>query len=153
MESPTWQFIFKESIDYDHYANSAWLEPILAQGCEESTKVFKHILAANEIWLIRLEGNSPPQMPDLEISAEVLASSKIRWLAAIDKYAYSDQISYLNTKGEPYTRTFGDIIRHAMNHSTYHRGQIRQIFGSRGVEFPDTDFLLFSFMRDEISSN
>jgi uncharacterized damage-inducible protein DinB len=149
MESPTWQSILKEGFIYDHYANNAWLVPILTQGCEESTKVFKHILAASEVWVTRLEGSSLPKMPDMEISAEVLANLKTRWLSAVDRYAYPDEISYRNTQGQPYTRTFADIARQAMNHGTYHRGQIRQIFGSRGLEFPDTDFILFSFLRDE----
>ena len=149
VESPSWQFILKEGFDYDHFANSAWLNPILTQGCEESTKVFKHILAACEIWITRLGGVSLPKMPDMEISAEVLASLNSRWLAAVDRIAYDECISYRNTLGEAYTRSFGDIARHVINHGTYHRGQIRQIFGHRGFDFPDTDFIGFSFLRDE----
>jgi uncharacterized damage-inducible protein DinB len=148
MESPSWQFILRESILYDHYANSAWLEPILTHGDEESRKVFNHVLAASEVWVSRLEGHSLPKMPDMDISAETLDSLKTRWLAAVDRLGFGEVIDYRNTLGEPYSRTFGDICRHAMNHGTYHRGQIRQIFGSRGLEFPDTDYILYSWQWD-----
>jgi len=149
MESPTWQAILKENFHYDHFANSAWLSPILAEENEEATKVFKHILAASQIWVTRLDGVSLSKMPDVAVSLESLDSLRDRWLAAANRIDYLTPIDYRNTMGQPYTRTFGDIARHAMNHGTYHRGQIRQIFGSQGLEFPETDYISFAFKRDE----
>ncbi len=149
MQAPTSQAILREGFTYDHYANSAWLEPLLATADEESIRVFKHVLGASEIWSRRVEGVSLPKIPDLEISRETMDSLRDRWLSAVEAIAYDEPVSYCNTLGAPFTRNFGDIAQHVLMHGTYHRGQIRQIFGSKGLSFPDTDFILFSFSRDE----
>jgi uncharacterized damage-inducible protein DinB len=150
MESLDWPFLLKEGFGYDYYANGAWVECVLTSGNEEAIRVFKHILGASEIWLKRLDGISLTVGPDLAISIDALADLRDRWMEAIERLEYGDFISYSNLAGQPFPRCFGDIARHVVNHGTYHRGQIRQIFGSNGIDFPDTDVMGFSFHRDGV---
>jgi uncharacterized damage-inducible protein DinB len=148
MQEPSWKELLTESFVYDHYANSAWLDLGVEQGNEEEKRVFGHILSASEIWVTRLTGVSLPKMPVVPFTMDSLDSLRDRWLVQIDRLGFHDEITFTNTLGDTYTRTFGDIARHAANHGTYHRGQIRESFGARGLDFPDTDFMGFTFGRD-----
>jgi uncharacterized damage-inducible protein DinB len=37
-----------------------------------------------------------------------------------------------------------DILMHAVNHSTYHRGQVARLLRQLGAAAPETDFVVFS---------
>ncbi|MDQ3814323.1 MAG: DinB family protein [Armatimonadota bacterium] len=37
----------------------------------------------------------------------------------------------------------GDVLRQVVNHGTYHRGQIAMLLKLSGVDFPDTDLILW----------
>jgi uncharacterized damage-inducible protein DinB len=111
----------------------------------EALRVFNHILAASTVWVTRLEGESLTAMPEVPFAEESLVDLHRRWLRAVDQYEFDQVVDYRNTRGEPFSSTFVDIARHAANHGTYHRGQLRSMFGGRGAEFPETDFIGFSF--------
>lgn len=148
MLSPNWRHILRENFGYDLYANQLWLPFVLASPVTEERAVFEHILAAQLVWAKRLEGVSLTAKPDVEISLEVLQSLHDQWVTAVDNFEYDHLISFQNTRGEPFSRTFGDIARHVANHGTYHRGHLRGLFGARGVDFPESDFAGYSLRRD-----
>jgi uncharacterized damage-inducible protein DinB len=127
-----------------------WLPYVLDRGLNEEKSVFKHILAASTVWVARLGGTSVTAMPDVAISEGNLLDLHRRWLAALDELEFDQVIAYRNTRGDAYERKVSDIAQHVINHGTYHRGQIRGLFGIRNQEFPDTDFLGFSFERDNL---
>lgn len=145
----TWQEIFVEGWRYDRFANKAWLGPVLAHGSENDRRVLWHILAASKIWATRLQGESLSTMPEVPLTEEAIDAIYDQWDLALGSVEFEQIIGYKNTRGEAATRRVGDIVRHALNHGTYHRGQLRESFGSRGLDFPETDFILYSFERDE----
>lgn len=145
MNSPDWRHFIRDYIDYDLWANRLWLPAVVSNSLPEEKKTFNHILAASTVWVTRLEGTSLPVMPEVPLTEESLAVLHRRWLEALDSYEFDQVVNYKNTRGEAYCSTFGDIARHAANHGTYHRGQLRQMFGARGADFPETDFIRFSF--------
>ena len=53
----------------------------------------------------------------------------------------SQQVSYLNSKGETWTNSVGDILTHVLLHSSYHRGQIATELRAAGLEPACTDFI------------
>ena len=140
--------VLRESFDYDLWANRLWL-PLLAPGEQEAElAVFKHILAASTVWVTRLEGTSLTAMPDVPATEDYLTELHRRWIAAFDRFKYGDVVAYRNTRGDSFTSCFGDIVRHVINHGTYHRGQLRGMCGLKGLPFPETDYIGFAFQRD-----
>jgi len=138
-----------EGLRYDSYANRAWLA-VMDGATDAERKTFHHILGASKIWLARMHGVSMTEPPVVPLTAETIDELESGWLEALETAALDQEIAYRNLAGEPYSRTLADIVRHVVNHSTYHRGQLRESFGQRGAEFPETDFIRYTFARDEI---
>lgn len=49
--------------------------------------------------------------------------------------------TYVDTRGEASTRTFGELVCHLFNHQTHHRGQVSTLLYQLGVDIGVTDFL------------
>jgi uncharacterized damage-inducible protein DinB len=139
---------FIDGLVYDHWANGLWLSPVIQFGEDSDRKVFGHILAASEVWVQRTQGVSLPAMPEVPLTKEALDSLLERWTAVVVGQDIEAEIAYRSTKGQPFSNALGDVLRHVLNHGTYHRGQLRESFGRRNLEFPETDFILYAFARD-----
>jgi uncharacterized damage-inducible protein DinB len=50
-------------------------------------------------------------------------------------------VSYVNSKGEPWTNRAEDILLHVVFHSAYHRGQIASDMRPAGLQPAYTDFI------------
>lgn len=111
-----------------------------------------HILSAEWIWLSRWQGHSPTGVPD-SWDVSTLDALRARWseveqnqrafLSELTEAELGRTISYRNTKGEPFEQTMGQMLRHVVNHSTYHRGQVITLLRQLGAEAPTTDLILF----------
>lgn len=111
-----------------------------------------HILAAEWIWLSRWQGTSPTGLPP-SWNLSTLEEIRARWadvenareelLAALTDEDLDKAIAYRNLKGEPLMNTMGEMLRHVVNHSTYHRGQVVTMLRQIGAEAPSTDLILF----------
>ncbi|MDO3381442.1 DinB family protein [Gilvimarinus algae] len=124
-----------------------------------------HILVGDLLWLNRFAAHSPAYtslMPLAELprptrldellydrfgalsSARALVDEAIvHWSA--DELAAADldrPLAYHNSKGEPATRDFGELLMHFFNHQTHHRGQVSTLLNQRGVDIGVTDFLI-----------
>jgi uncharacterized damage-inducible protein DinB len=119
-------------------------EPALPQ----VLRVFGHLLGAQELWLQRIEGTELPPVvwPERSLSqcAGALDALEERWgrtLAALREDDLGRLVPYVNSKGQPFTSSVGDILLHVVMHSSYHRGQIALLLRSAGVEPPYTDLI------------
>ncbi|HEY0810552.1 MAG TPA: DinB family protein, partial [Longimicrobiales bacterium] len=52
-------------------------------------------------------------------------------------------VSYRNFKGESHANPLWQLLRHLVNHSTYHRGQVTTMLRQVGHEPVSTDLVLF----------
>lgn len=148
MSSPTWRDLLKDGFRYDDYANRAWLPVVVEHGTEAEIAVFQHLLSASEIWLQRVEGKSLTERPVMALTPETLDHLVARWSAAVEALEFDQEVTFTTFRGDTQSRPFGDIVRHVHFHGTYHRGQIRASLGERGIDFPDTDYMLFSYERE-----
>lgn len=111
-----------------------------------------HILSAEWIWLQRWLGHSPPG----HLAASDLASFDIlqsRWeandrellefVAGLDEKDLSAAVSYRTIAGDPQRAPLWQLMRHVVNHSTYHRGQVATLLRQLGAAAPSTDLILF----------
>jgi uncharacterized damage-inducible protein DinB len=111
---------------------------------------FAHIVAAEWVWLRRWLGENPTGFPDwltepslarlreklAEVEAERDAFLGTRGDADLDR-----PLDYRTLDGTPHRDRLGDLLRHVVNHSSYHRGQLttllRQVGAKLGRDRPD----------------
>ena len=112
-----------------------------------------HIYNAQEIWLSRLDGNSPlnwvtqnADWPASEIAPKLIRSSQslCLWAEKADEAIFNQSIDYRSLKGDPYSNTVSEILSHVVNHSTFHRGQVVNMLRTLGfTQFSSTDLIAF----------
>lgn len=133
---------------YDAWANREVLKAIRSAGGEDerSLQLMTHILAAERLWLERLQKQPQsvpvwpePDLPYCETEADQLGRL---WSEYLNGLTDSNQvISYKNSKGEEWTSSVGDILTHVIMHSVYHRGQIASHMREIGQTPAYTDFI------------
>lgn len=135
---------------YDEWANREVLAAIRSAGPrnERSLQLISHILAAERVWLERLQQvpqSVPvwpkPDMAQCEAEAAELGGRWLEFLDLITAGDVSQSVSYKNSKGEEWTNTIVDILTHVVMHSAYHRGQIASHMREIGQTPAYTDFI------------
>jgi uncharacterized damage-inducible protein DinB len=116
--------------------------------------VVLHLAWANEIWLRRLSEEPPipmftdADMPELEQAATALLAAHHRFTAELLPSLTSDRLAaiftYQNYKGVVTSAPLWTLLRHVVNHGTYHRGQIASKLKRKGIEPPSTDFSIWA---------
>jgi uncharacterized damage-inducible protein DinB len=133
---------------YDLWANQQVLKSIRtsAGGRDRSLQLMSHILAAQRLWLERLEQKpqSLPVWPQLDLEGcEADASELGRlWMKYLEEAGdLSQTVSYQNSKGEVWMSSIVEVLTHVVMHSVYHRGQIASHMRASGETPAYTDFI------------
>lgn len=144
---------------YDAWANAQTLDALVRARLppdHRATRAFAHVLAAKEIWLLRLEEASPPGLTvhpewDLARCAERRTDLDERrwplWLSTLDAARLESRLAYRTTGGTPFESRVVDILTHLVNHGAHHRGQIATHLRAEGREPARVDFILWA--RDQ----
>jgi uncharacterized damage-inducible protein DinB len=114
-----------------------------------------HIVWADELWLNRWLGKPNPAVPQGRDLA-TLAAAVERWervegertafLGGLTERHLGETLTVKPSTGGQYVHTFRQMFRHAVDHSSYHRGQIVTMLRQLGVTPPSTG--LISFYRE-----
>ncbi len=147
----------RRQFSYDDWANKEVLAAIRAAGHSSadqgpanhrSLQLMSHILAAERLWLERLQQKpqSVPVWPEPNLAQCEAQAAEMggQWLAFLDLITAGDvsqSISYKNSKGEQWTSTVVDVLTHVVVHSAYHRGQIASHMRASGQTPAYTDFI------------
>lgn len=142
--------MLRKLIAYHLWGHDRALQMIESAGRpEDAVNYFGHTVAADDLWLSRVEfGGQPPfnNPEDLNAAKELLFRVKSRWHQLLERLSDEmlvESVSYRNLKGAEYTQPLSDILMHVINHGTYHRGQIaRAVRQSDGEPIP-TDLVIF----------
>jgi uncharacterized damage-inducible protein DinB len=111
-----------------------------------------HIVGAEWIWLRRWRGESPaaapawvakPSLPDLKRELAAVEAERASFLAGLSEAEFERAVSYRTLAGQPYSDALGGLIRHVVNHSTYHRGQVATQLRQLGHTPPNTDLITY----------
>lgn len=150
---------------HDLYAYNRWANRLLLDAVEQLDAAaftrdlgssfpsvrdtLAHVLAAEWVWLQRWRGTSPDGPPGWD--ASTLKSLRQAWRAVEeDQRAFVDgllaedldrSIAYRNTAGSPFTNRLADMLRHVVNHSSYHRGQVVTMLRQLGATAVSTDLI------------
>jgi len=110
-----------------------------------------HLVGAEWIWLHRWLGESrpmpawvtQPDLPELKRQLASVEAERSAYLETLSQAEFSRPISYRNLAGKTYTNRLDDLIRHVVNHSTYHRGQLATQLRQLGRTPPGTDLIAY----------
>jgi uncharacterized damage-inducible protein DinB len=143
-------FDFRRLFEYDAWANREALLSLTDAGSPPpaALKRMAHIIAAEVLWLARVEHRPSPLAvwPELQLSqcATWLGDVEPAWhryLAGLTPARLAARVEYVNSKGEPFSSTVEDILTHVVIHSAYHRGQIAADVRAAGHQPAYTDFI------------
>lgn len=115
------------------------------------SKTFDHIFQVDQQWFKRMN-------PEAVINAAELIEIKKAKQCFLElhenmigflqnQYHSLQKINYENSKGEPFTNSIDELIRHITNHGTYHRGNISTMIRQQGYEGVSTDYIFFLRMN------
>jgi uncharacterized damage-inducible protein DinB len=138
-------------LDYSAWASrrlvdqAAMLTPAeLIRDFETSDKnvvgTLAHVFAADRVWLSRVKGEPPaafitPEDRRLKVLQNDWPALHQRWKLFTDQLSDQDMlanISYKDTKGNPYVSPLWQILLHLVNHGTHHRGQVSGFLRAMG---------------------
>ncbi len=111
-----------------------------------------HIVWAEALWLNRWLGRPNPavaQGRDLatlgaaEQRWEQVESERAAFLQNLREPRLDDTVAVKPSTGGEYVHTFRQMFRHAVDHSTYHRGQVITLLRQLGVQPPATGLIVF----------
>jgi uncharacterized damage-inducible protein DinB len=118
--------------------------------------VVAHVVVAEWIWLRRCRGESPTSAPDwfsnpsptaLMKALEQVESDRLQFLRSLRKEDLEKEVQYSLLDGSKGVLPLSTLLRHVMNHSTYHRGQIAAMLRRLNVAPPSTDLLTYEAER------
>lgn len=153
----------RELYDYDRWANRRTLDAVSRLDAAAFTEdmgssypsvrdTLVHIMSAEWVWLMRWQGESPTGMPaSWELSTfdalrtkwEEVERELAAFVAGLDDADLDRVVDYRNTRGTPYANSMAQMLRHVVNHSTYHRAQVTTLLRQLGAEPVNTDLITF----------
>lgn len=111
-----------------------------------------HIVWAEHLWLNRWLAQPNPAAPqgrDLRTLGEVRArwedvdAERGAFLRGLTDARLAETRVVQPSAGGEYVHTFRQMLRHAVDHSSYHRGQVVTLFRQLGVVPPSTGLIVF----------
>ena len=110
-----------------------------------------HVIAAEEVWLSRLE-HRPPRVPvwptltlaELEVLAATVHDGFARYWDTLADSDPESPVPYTNSAGQPFSNTVLDIVMHVGMHGQYHRGKVNLLLRQFGHSPAPVDYIAFT---------
>ncbi|MBD3921931.1 DinB family protein [Paenibacillus sp. PR3] len=122
-------------------------------GSPEALRLFRHLAIAEQVWIIRLNGESSTHLQlwaddaDVDDIEALIASNEQQYtayLAALTEEQLDEDLTYASQNGTVFRTPIRDILTHVALHGQYHRGQINRILRETAGEPQALDFILFA---------
>lgn len=153
----------QELHSYNRWANGRMLdavatldEPLLSEDLGSSfptlLETLAHMLTSEWAWLSRWQGVSPGAAPEtwdlsslegLREQWEEVERDLAEFVAGLTEDSVQEVIQYRNWRGERFSQPLSHMLRHVVNHASYHRGQVTTLLRQLGGEPVPTDLILF----------
>ena len=138
---------FQKLAAHDAWANREFISALeqMPAPPPRALELVAHIIAAEWVWLTRMEHQSQPMKvwPALSLPECRAEMGKLeeRWVKFFRSADLDGTFAYTNTKGEHFESRVRDALTHVFLHGNYHRGQIVLLMRQAGVSPPYTDFI------------
>jgi uncharacterized damage-inducible protein DinB len=140
------------ALDDDEYTRE------LGGGWPSVRATFVHLAGATWAWSERIAGrdctvlHTAEQLPRLDDAASLLEEAHGRFVAIVADASperLAAPFTWKNLAGAERTADFWVILRHVVNHASYHRGQISSMVKRLGKKPIATDMVLWGIERHE----
>lgn len=135
--------------EYTHHYNREIIKLIkeeISKIDEKTLALINHTLDAQQIWNARILGEETFgvwQINPLEELEEINHQNYLKSIQIVQNFNLDNRIGYQNSKGTKFENSIFEMLFHAINHSTYHRGQINSSLKQNGVEPLLTDYIFY----------
>lgn len=112
-----------------------------------------HNLQVDLIWRAHLQGVDHgftsrrdvlhAQLEDLAREQSRVDQWYVEWAGAQTPHTLGERVPFKFVSGQPGEMTRGGIFLHVVNHKTYHRGWVAEMFFALGARPPETDLSVF----------
>lgn len=115
-----------------------------------------HIGSATRAWHDRFLGNSPSRLltgadvPELESAVRLVEEADAvltRFVLGTSPERRVEILAYKNLQGNVKKVPYWAVFRHAVNHASYHRGQISTMIRSMGKDPKPTDLVFWAIVN------
>jgi uncharacterized damage-inducible protein DinB len=148
---------------YNHWANDRTLASVSGLSREEFSRhlggsfgsiwaTLVHIFGVEWLYPQRSKGDSPPALPTPDSFSDIgglcaywedVKAEQKGCLAQLTEERLQERVDYINLHGQKYGYPLVDQMKHLVNHSTHHRGQITLQLRLLGKQPVSTDYLLY----------
>ena len=141
--------MLKTYLEYNDFANRLFIDALIAADAdiEREVLLMSHVLNAQHVWNSRVKGTEPKykiwQVHNVNELMSIHEENQKTTKEILDSEDMSRAITYNNSQGNGFTNTVKDMMMQALNHGTYHRGQIAQLLRGKGIDPPGSDYITF----------
>lgn len=149
---------------YNEWGNRLMFDAVAALPPGEATKerqtLFKnmvhtlnHIYVIDAIWQAHLEGREHgysarntadhPPLDELRAKQRAMDQWYIEWSDRLTDAALDEKVNFTLIGGTPGVMTRGEILLHVVNHTSYHRGFVGDLFFQVPARPPTTDLPVY----------
>jgi uncharacterized damage-inducible protein DinB len=145
---------FTDLFAYTTWATRRVLAALEQAPQEEALRLMSHVVAAQDIWLARLDDGyhwtwglweTHPLDEILRASDQSLAA----WQQFLETRAPEDferTVTYADLRGQAWSQPLHQIITHVLNHGTHHRAQVATLLRQAEHTPPPLDYIIY--LRD-----
>lgn len=135
---------------WNDWANRETLASLIQAGNppRRAVALLGHLVGTEHLWHARILGSKSPMAvwPELPLEGFRVEIARLAglWrdlLGGPRGARLAEPVDYVNSKGERYTSSAGDILTHVVFHGAYHRGQIAASMRESGFEPAYTDYI------------
>lgn len=141
---------FKELFEYTFHFNTIVIDSLLKNDNpipEKALQLINHTINAQEIWNTRIEEKPCSvdvwEIRPLDTLKKINEDNYQNSLTIIDMFDLEMKIRYTNSQGKTFENSVRDMLFHAVNHSTYHRGQIATYCKLNNLTPQVTDYIFY----------
>lgn len=135
--------------EYTYHFNQEMIKVIsenLEKVDEKTISLINHTLNAQQIWNSRILNEKTFevwQVNSFENLNEINHQNFQESLQIIENSDLDQRIEYQNSRGKKFENTVFEMLFQAINHSTYHRGQINSLLKQTGINPILTDYIFY----------
>ncbi|MCS3870037.1 putative damage-inducible protein DinB [Chryseobacterium ginsenosidimutans] len=135
--------------EYTYHFNKEMIKVIsenLEKVNEKTISLINHTLNAQQVWNSRVLGEKSFevwQINPFENLNEINHQNFQKSIEIIENSDLDQRIEYQNSRGTKFENSVFEMLFQAINHSTYHRGQINSLLKQNGIDPVLTDYIFY----------
>lgn len=135
--------------EYTFHFNNEMIKVIsenLSKVDEKTINLINHTLNAQQIWNSRILNEKNFEVWQINSFEDLNGINKLNFqksLKIVNEFDLNQVIAYKNSREEKFENTVFEMLFQAINHSTYHRGQINSQLKQNGINPLLTDYIFY----------